>query len=137
MYKYWKENLQAEGLIDGRALVHELNWTAGIRRNVANGDKPTRQVGRPGRGRDPGRLRRQNQRLRVRDGDEPRRLRRPVDTVDDDAGVGRVLVREIRDVAVRVLFEFVGVVAAAHPPLKLVRPGLRRITKEFESLFVF
>ncbi len=56
-------------------------------------------------------------------------MRRPVDAVDDDAGVGRVLVREIRDVAVRVRFEFVGVVAAAHLPLKLVRPGLRRITK--------
>jgi hypothetical protein len=36
--------VEAEGLVDGRALVHELDGAAGISRNVANGQKSVRQM---------------------------------------------------------------------------------------------
>ena len=34
--------VEAEGLVDGRALVHELDGAPGIGRNVANGQKSVR-----------------------------------------------------------------------------------------------
>ena len=117
-------HLQAEGLVDGGALVHELDGAAGIRGYVADGDEPAGQVGRAGRGGDPRRFRGQNQRLGVRDGDKARRLRRPVDAVDDNTGVGRVLVRKGGDVALGVLLKFHGVVAATDLTFELVGPKM-------------
>ena len=49
-------------------------------------------------------------------------------TIDDDGGVGRVLVGEVADVPLRMLLELCLVVAAAHLALKLVRsPDLTRV----------
>ena len=37
--------VEAEGLVDGRALVHELDRAAGVGRDVADGQQPVRQRG--------------------------------------------------------------------------------------------
>lgn len=83
--------VEAEGGVDGGALVHELNGAARVGGNVADGQHAVRQGGRPHRNGQPGRVRRTQQVLGVRNRQQLRTADGPVDSVHNHRRVRRDL----------------------------------------------
>ena len=83
--------VELERLIDGRALLHELDGAARVGRDVADGQEPMRQLRTADDVRQPRRVLGSKQRLGVGNRDESRRARSPVDAVHNHRRVGRYL----------------------------------------------
>ena len=83
--------VELERVVDGRALLHELDGAAGVGRDVADGQQAVRQLRAADDVRQPRRVMRSQQSLGVGDRDEARRAGRPVDSVHDHRSVRRYL----------------------------------------------
>ena len=75
--------VQSEGMVNGRALFHELNRTTFISGNVANSHHPMRQVRTSAAAGQPGHGFRLEEGFGIGNRDEARSSRRPVDAVDE------------------------------------------------------
>ena len=112
--------VQAERLVDRGALVHELDGTARIGRDVADGNKTGGEVRAARRGLDPGDRGGAEKLLGVGDAQQAWGLRGPVDPVHDDRTVGGILVGKVADVSFRMLIELLLVISSPNLPFKLI-----------------
>ena len=112
--------VQAEWFVDRGALVHELDGTAWIGRDVADGNKTGGEVRASRRGLDPRDRGRAEKLLCIRDAEQTWGLRRPVDPVHYDRTVGGVLVGKVADVSFRMLVELLLVISSSNFSFKLI-----------------
>ena len=112
--------VQAEWLVDRGALVHELDGTTRIGRDVADGNKTGGEMRAARRGLDPRDSRWAQKLLCVRDAQQAWGLWRPVDAIHYDRTVGGILVGKVADVSFRVLVELVLVISSPNLSFKLI-----------------